>query len=93
MLKKRIKSGVAMHLSAKRYPRYVIQEVKTITAVLVFKKNGCAKIRVNQIEARLQFYSSKTSRVSHTFDASVAETRSLILPIYVDPEWVAKQKQ
>ena len=82
-----------MHMSAKKYPGYVIQEVKTITAVLAFKKNGCAKIRVNQIKVRLQFYSSKTSRVSHTFDVSVAETRSLILPIYVDPEWVAKQKQ
>ena len=47
MLKKRIKSSIEMHLSAKKCPRYVIQEVKTITAVLVFKKNGCAKIRVN----------------------------------------------
>ena len=49
MLKKRIKSGIAMHLSAKKYPRYVIQEVKTITdnSTIVFKKNGCAKIRVN----------------------------------------------
>ena len=55
MLKKRIKSGIAMHLSEKKYPRYVIQEVKTISTVLVFKKNGCAKIRVNQIKARLQF--------------------------------------
>ena len=96
MLKKRIKSGIAMHLSQKKkkkYPRYVIQEVKTTTTVLAFKKNGCAKIRVNQIKARLQFYSNETSRVSHTFDASVAETRSLILPVYVDPEWVARQKQ